>query len=177
MALNKGRCTSPDLVDVVNLPRTVVQKGCRGLEDKQIMVIGGASQECTNVSDVVTDLESDMASEEVVGCTEIRGRKDDMPKLSRANSLITQDGWGTRIHSLGCSRTVVTGSLYDRRCQSSRHLKDHSDPRAGLHCRDRRLIRRDVVIGGLERCPDAIEVIGTIDTDDQLDQSPGRRRF
>jgi hypothetical protein len=101
MALNKGGCTSPDLVDVVNLPRTVVQKGCRGLEDKQIMVIGGASQECTNVSDVVTDLESDMASEEVVGCTEIRGRKDDMPKLSRANSLITQDARGTLIHSLG----------------------------------------------------------------------------
>ena len=101
MALNKGRCTSPDLVDVVNLPRTVVQEGGRSFEDKQIVVIGGASQECTDVSDVVADLEPDVSSEEVIGDTEIRGRKDDMPKLSRANSLITQDARGTLIHSLG----------------------------------------------------------------------------
>ena len=141
------------------------------------MVVGGASQECADVSDVVADLEADVSSEEVIGDTEIRGRKDDMPKLSRANSLITQDARGTLIHSLGCSRAVVAGSLYDQAVSVVESpSRTTRTPELGSTARStsnstRRGGRRP------ERCPDAIEVIGTVHTDDQLDQSSGRRRL
>src|ERR1019366_8667502 len=73
---------SADLVDIIDLPGRVMEKGHRGWLEQQVVVVGRTPQEGGGASHSVTDFESDTLDKEALRRFGIRGADDDVAQFA-----------------------------------------------------------------------------------------------
>ena len=73
---------APDVVDIVDLPSSVVQEAHRRLQHENVVMVGGASHECACTLDLVADLEAESVDKEKLGTRVIGAVKHGMAEFA-----------------------------------------------------------------------------------------------
>lgn len=110
---HRGR-SAPDLVDVIDLPRGVVQERDRCLLNEHVVVVGRTAHERSQTRDGVADLEPDALLKEPLREFLVGRAEDDVAELARPYGALTLDAGRTALGACVDARGVVR--RWWRRC-------------------------------------------------------------
>ena len=127
MALQHVHGPPAHLVDVVDLPRGVVEEVDRRLLGQEVVVVGRAAHEGGH-ADVVADLEPQTLGEEPLGGVLVDRPDHDVAELAGADGLGPQDSLRPGVAPFHPPPPVGGGRLRRRREQPARHSQ--GDPEA-----------------------------------------------
>ena len=161
-----------DLVDVVDLPRRMVEERHGSVDQPDIVVVGAAAKEGDHPGAGVADLESEHVGEEADAGVEVGGGVQHVAELARPSGTLIEDRRSAgsrasrvarRVHRL----PVVWLGLHDAR--SHRDLGADADN--WLSHRNAAVVvidHDDVMRSG--RATDAGDVVGVVGGESELDQ-------
>ena len=174
IGLEHGGGAAADLVDVVDLPRGVVQEVDRGLLDEHVVVVGGAAHERREAGDGVADLEAQALGEEPLAGLLVDRADHHVPELPGADRVLAQDAVGAGARAIDASGTVVDRCRNDRLRHAGGHR--HRDAHGGAGVDGGHAA---VAAFGLEPEAghghgDAVDVVGIVGADPQFEQPAPR---
>ena len=118
-----------DVVDVVDLPRGVVQEAHRSTEDQHVVVVGRAAHECARALDPVAHLEPEAVDEERHAPLRVGAAQHRVPELARAHPVRAAESRRPGVLPFRPARPVVRGGRDTILAQPGRDLD--ADPGAG----------------------------------------------
>ena len=159
-----------DFVDIVDLPRRVMEERHWGGLEEQVVVVGGAAHEGGDTGDLVAYLESDPIDEEALRGFGVGSADDDVAELAGTDRSIAPDYGCAIVCSFDPTRPVVAR---DRRWilgDPRGDLDHHPGAAVDLNCADAGV----VALGGDPESGQSVgydvQVVGIVDTYEQLDQ-------
>src|ERR1017187_1331867 len=168
--------TPSDLVDVVDLPRGVVQKRHWRGQDEDVVVVDRAAQERAGSLDVVTDLEAEAGDEERLRHLVVGGAEHGVPELAGHHPLGAQHARCSLSGPFVPAGAVVAGGGDRALVGPGGDFEVGTGAGGFLYRADALRLAVHVDAHPAQVSRSAAEIIGVVDADVHVDQAPGGRR-
>ena len=172
--LEHGGGAAADLVDVVDLPRRVVQVADRRRLHEHVVVLGGAPHEGGQERHLVADLEPQALDEERRAGLLVGGTDHHVPELAGMHPGLTQDPRRPLVHPAITPGAIGLRPRHRLLGDAGGDLHLHPHLAARVLRRHRVPLALDHQVQRGQRRGDAVQVVGVVGSDAELHEPPTR---